>query len=94
MFNHYELDAMLKDMRYLNKLDHHLKEKGVTIATATQSDLYSFITESHEGEIDYYTGKPVSSISYTEDMGKINDLICRYRKLKTVIQYLMENDCL
>lgn len=92
--NDYQLNEMLQDLKYLSKLDKHLKESGVTLATATQSDIYSFITKSHEGEIDYYTGKPITGINYTGDLEKINDLVCKYRKLKTVVEYLLENEVL
>ena len=90
MFNHYELDTAIQDLVYLGRLDKHLKEKGVTLSTATQSDIYDFIRVSHAGELDRRTGKPISSISYTEDMAKINDLVVKYRKLKTVVEYLLE----
>lgn len=92
--HNYQLDEILKDLIYLSKLDKFFKDRGITIDKAEQSDFYSFITKSHEGEIDYYTGKPITSISYTEDMGKINDLVCKYNKLKTVVKYLMEIECL
>lgn len=92
--NDYQLNEMLQDLKYLSKLDKYLREKGITIQSATQQDFYSFITESHKGEIDYYTGKPITGISYTEDMTKINDLVVKYRKLKTIIELITENEVL
>ena len=94
MFNNYELDEMMKDLAYLDKLNKFFKNNGLTVETATTEDFYAFIAESHKGEIDRRTGKPISSISYSGDMDKISDLIFRYRKIKVIIQSLMENDCL
>lgn len=94
MFNNYELDEAIADLIYLGMLDKHLQERGVTLSTATQEDFYSFIRMSHEGELDRRTGKPISSISYSGDMGKINDLVCKYRKLKTIVEYLLNNEVL
>lgn len=94
MFNHYQLDTAIQELVYLEKLDKHLQEKGVTLATATQSDIYDFIRVSHEGEIDRRTGKPISSISYTGDLEKINDLVCKYKKMKKIIQLVLENEVL
>ena len=94
MFNNYELDEAIKDLVYLGRLDKHLQERGVTLATATQSDIYDFIRVSHAGEIDRRTGKPITSISYTGDLEKINDLVCKYKKMKKIIQLVLENEVL
>lgn len=94
MLNYVELDEMMKDLIYLDKLNKFFKNNGLTVETATIEDFYAFIAESHKGEIDRRTGKPISSISYTGDLEKINDLVYTYRKLKVILESLLENEVL
>ena len=94
MFNHYELDEMLKDVLKLKKLEVHLKSKGKTIETATKEDFYEFIGNETRSKIDYYTGKPVTTVDYSTGMAELNDLIVKYRKIKVILTDLMENEVL
>lgn len=94
MLNYVELNEMLKELLYLNRLSTYLKDNGLTIESATTEDFYGFIGKEESGKIDYYTGKPVTNVNYSAGMDKIQDLVCKYRKLKTALEYLMENNCL
>ena len=88
-----ELNEMLKEVLYLSRLGNFLKDRGLTIDTATQQDFYSFITKEEQGKLDYYTQKPVP-VSYTAGMQKIEELVPKYRKLKVIVENLLENEVL
>ena len=91
--NYVELNEMLKDVLYLSRLDSFLKSRGLTIETATKQDFYGFITQEEEGKLDYYTQQPVG-VNYTQGLQKINELVPKYRKLKVILENLLENEVL
>ena len=88
-----ELNEMLKEVLYLSRLGNFLKDRGLTIETATQQDFYGFITKEEAGKLDYYTGKPVG-VNFTQGLAKIDELVPKYRKLKVIIENLLENEVL
>ena len=93
MFN-LDLNKMLQDVLYLNRLSAHLKENDLTIESATKEDFYNFIRAENCNKIDYYTGKPVASISYDAELQKIEELVLEYRKIKNIMELLLENEVL
>lgn len=89
-----DLNQILKDILYLNRLSSHLRQNGLTLETATKEDFYNFIRAENCNKIDYYTGKPVTSISYDAELQKIDELVSKYRKLKVIITSLLDNEVL
>lgn len=94
MLNYAELNEMMKDLAYLAKLNKFFKNNGLTVETATTEDFYAFIAESHKGEIDRRTGKPITSINYTSDLANIRELIFKYRKIKVIMETCLELEVL
>ena len=92
--NYMEINQMLADVLYLNRLSAHLRENGLTIESATKEDFYNFIRAENCNKIDYYTGKPVTSIGYDSELQKIEELVSEYRKLKVILENLLENEVL
>ena len=90
--NYVELNQMLADVLYLSRLDKFLRGRGLTIESATKQDFYSFITNEEQGKLDYY-GRPVD-VNYSSGLQRINDLVSNYRKLKVIIENLLENEVL
>lgn len=91
--NYIEINEMLEEVLYLSRLGNFLKDKGLTIETATQQDFYSFITKEEQGKIDYYTGQPVP-VNFSAGIKKIEELVSKYRKIKVIVENLLENEVL
>lgn len=91
--NYVEINQMLQDVLYLSRLNNFLKGRGLTIETATKQDFYGFITKEEEGKLDYYTQQPVP-VNYTSGLARIEELVSKYRKLKAIIENLLENEVL
>lgn len=89
--NSVEIDAVLKDVMYLSRLNQFLKENNLTIENASKEDIYKFITKEEQGKTDYYTGQPIP-VNYSAGLDKIGELIFKYRRVKSILELLMEND--
>lgn len=90
----YQLTEISKEVSKLKRLEKHLKSKGKTIETATQEDYYEFIGNETHSKIDYYTGKPVTSVDYSSGMAELDELIAKYRVAKAILENLMNNEVL
>lgn len=92
MLNILEIQQITKDLQTLNRLDKYLKDLGKKFEELTMEEMYHFIGNEHRDEIDRY-GNPVS-VAYNSETERIVGIVEYYRKIKLIVELLLEAEVL